>query len=187
MRFRLKTRRIIVKEVSSPVFHETLLQWRKARVGCPPAENVAIEPSMPKIYRAMRKADDGKPSVEATGKGLGARGEPVNGVVDINLDAESKVILNGKGMSVAPSWRDLPFFLIPKRLKEKFPGARGSSALYCFTLGEGPFTNGPVAKGLDLKIDAPKHGVVVPRVSVALDQYQTDLAKTRDRWIVDEA
>ena len=38
---------------------------------------------MPKIYRAMRKADDGKPLVDATGKGLGVRGEPVNGVVDV--------------------------------------------------------------------------------------------------------
>ena len=92
--------------------------------------------------------------------------------------------MNGKGMSVAPAWRDLPFFLIPKRLKHKFPGARGSSDLYCFTLGEGPFTDGSVADGLDLKIDSPTHGLVVPRISVPLDQYQRDLADTRDRWIV---
>ncbi len=142
---------------------------------------------MPKIYRAMRKAGDGKPFVDATGKGLGVRGEPVNGVVDVNLDEEGKVVLNGKKMSVAPSWRDLPFFLIPKRLKEKFPGARGSSVLYCFRFGEGPFADGPVAEGLDLKIDGPKHGLVAPRVSVALDQYQMDLARTQDRWFVDEA
>ena len=142
---------------------------------------------MPKIYRSMRKADDGKPIVDATGKGLGVRGEPVNGVIDVDIGQRGEVILNGKGMSVAPSWRDLPIFIISKRLKDKVPGARGAPGLYCFTLREGPFTDGPVADGLDLKIDAPKHGLVVRRVAISLDQYQRDLANTRELWIVDEA
>src|SRR5437764_15404687 len=118
---------------------------------------------MPKIYRGMRKAEDDKPVVDATGKGLGVRGTPVNGVTDVDLDGEGKVILNDKGMSVAPAWRDLPYFLISKRLKIRFRDARGPSNLYCFTMGEGPFTDGSVADGLDLKVDAPKHGVVAPR------------------------
>ncbi len=124
--------------------------------------------------------------MEETGKGLGVRGVPVNQVSDIDLDQDGNVIRNGKGMSVAPSWRDLPIFLIPKRLRDRVPGARGSEALYCFTFGDGPFASGLIAEGLDLMVDVPRHGLVVPRVSVSLKQYQSDLAKTRDHWIVDE-
>jgi hypothetical protein len=136
---------------------------------------------MPKIHRSM-KEDDGKPVVEASNKGLGVRVS-----VDLDVDGDGKVILNGKGMSVAPAWRDLPPHLVSKRLRSKFPDARGSPHLRCFTMGEGPFQDGPVADGLDLKRDTPKHGVIVPRVSVPLDQYQSDLANTRDHWVIDEA
>jgi hypothetical protein len=95
--------------------------------------------------------------------------------------------LNGKGMSVAPSWRDLPYFLILRRLKHLFPAARGSADLFCFMMGEGAFADGPVAAGLELKTDSSSHGVVVPRDSVLLTQFQTDLANTLDRWVIDEA
>jgi hypothetical protein len=135
----------------------------------------------------MRKSDDGKPLVDATGQGFGVRGTPVNGAADVDIDQCGNVILNGKGMSVAPTWRDLPYFLISRRLKQLFPAARGSIELFCFTMGEGRFEDGPVASGLELKADSPSHGVVVPRTSVPLDRYQMDLANTRGNWIVDEA
>jgi hypothetical protein len=141
---------------------------------------------MPKIYRSMKKAEDGKPAVEASGKGLGVRGMPVNGVADVDLDDQDNVILNGKGMSVAPAWRSLPYFLIPERLKDKVPRARGSDQLRCFTTGEGPFADGPVADALELLVDKPIHGVVAPAGLVALDRYQADLAATRDAWSEDE-
>jgi hypothetical protein len=134
----------------------------------------------------MRKADDGKPLVDATGRGLGVRGAPVNGVLDVDLDDEGKVVLNSKGMSVAPAWRDLPFFLISRRLRAVYPAARGGSDLHCFRLGNGAFVDGPVSEELDLTCDGPKHGVVVPRASVPLDDFQQALANTRDRWVVDE-
>jgi hypothetical protein len=142
---------------------------------------------MPEIYRSMRKGDDDKPLVEATAKGLGVRGQSVNGVVDVDLDQDGNVILNSKGMSVAPSWRVLPHHRISRRLKAQFPAARGTTDIWCFRMGEGSFFECPVADGLDLKIDTPKHGIVVPRSSVSLDQYQTDLANTRDYWTIDEA
>jgi hypothetical protein len=135
----------------------------------------------------MRKGDDGKPLVDASGRGLGVRGEPVNGIADVDLDDEGNVILNRKGMSVAPAWRDLPFFLISKRLKSQFPGARGARDVYCFTLGAGPFADGPVADGLELLVDTFTHGVVVPRIAVPLSEYQRDIANTRDYWVIDEA
>lgn len=142
---------------------------------------------MPKIYRAMRRADDGKPVVDATGKGLGVRGTPINAVVDVDLDAQGNVVLNSKGMSVGPAWRDLPYFLVSRRLKAKFPAARGAADLFCFTTGDGPFRDEKVAPGLDLKVDSPKHGHVVPQQLAPLQQFQADLAGTRDTWIVDEA
>src|SRR5438445_192523 len=118
---------------------------------------------MPKIYRSMKKTGDDKPVVDASGKGLGVRGVPTNGVLDVDLDDQGRGVLNGKGMSVAPAWRALPYFLIPERLKDRVPRARGSNGLSCFTMGDGPFADGPVADGLDLLVDKPTHGVVAPR------------------------
>ena len=141
---------------------------------------------MPKLFRVMKKGDDQKPIVDATGKGLGVRGIPVNGVVDVDLDDEGFVALNGKGMSVVPAWRDLPFFLVPLRLKDQFPGARGAIDCYCFAMGHGTFQNGTIADGLHLQQDSPKHGNVVPQQRVVLDQFQIDLAATRESWNVDE-
>ena len=141
---------------------------------------------MPKIYRSMKKAEDGKPVVDASGKGLGVRGTPVNGVTDVDLDDQGRVALNGKGMSVAPAWRSLPYFLIPERLNDKVSRARGSNQLRCFTMGEGPFADSPVTDALELLVDKPNHGVVAPRGLGPLDDYQADLAATRDAWAEDE-
>jgi hypothetical protein len=141
---------------------------------------------MPKIYRVMRKADDDLPIVDASGKGLGVRGTPVNGIVDVDLDEGGNVILNGKGMSVAPAWRALPYFLDPRRLKHLFPGARGAADTYCFTMGDGLFQDGPVAAGLNLKQDTPQHGNVVPQQLVLLERFQADVGATRKNWTIEE-
>jgi hypothetical protein len=143
---------------------------------------------MPKIYRVMKKDQDDKPVVDTSGKGLGVRTTPVNGISDVDLDEAGRVLRNAKGMSVVPNWRDLPIYLIPKRFDRegKFPGARCPHDVYCFSMGEGPFADGPLADGLDLKSDGAKHGLVVPRELVPLDRYQADLAATRDLWKRDE-
>ncbi len=142
---------------------------------------------MPKIYRSMKKEADDKPVVDATGKGLGVRNEPVNGVVDIDVDDDGMVLMNGKGMSVAPAWRDLPIHLISKRLKSIFPAARGRMDVYCFTTGQGDFANGELSESLNLSVDRPEHGVVAPASSMSITQYQDALADTRDSWNIDES
>jgi hypothetical protein len=145
---------------------------------------------MPKLFRTMKKGEDDKPVVDATGKGLGVRSFPTSNTPDVDLDEQGRVILNDKGMSVAPDWRVLPFFLLPEPLRQQLSGAkkaRGRSDLHCFTMGEGAFVMSEVAKGLDLKPDSPRHGVVVPQESVPLDLYQTDLANTRDSWTIIES
>jgi hypothetical protein len=141
---------------------------------------------MPKIYRSMKEDADGRPVIEQTNKGLGVRAAPGSKLLDVDLDQDGKVFLNGKGMSVAPTWRELPPHLVSRRLKERFPDAIGSQLLRCFTMGNGPFQNGPVADRLDLICDKPKHGVVAPRLLDSLDQFQADLASTRDDWMIDE-
>ncbi len=118
----------------------------------------------------MRREPDGKPTVDETGKGLGVRAAPVNGITDVDLDDERRVVLNGKGMSVAPGWRVLPFFLIPKRLVDKVPAARGSSSLYCFAMGDGGFQNGKISKDLALRLDSATYGVVVPQTLISVDR-----------------
>ena len=137
---------------------------------------------MPKIYRSMKEDADGKPVIESTNKGLGARIS-----IDVDIDQDGKVILNGKGMSVAPTWRDLPPFRLSKRLRDKLPDARGAPDIRCFTMGNGPFQDGALTGDLDLKQDDPKHGVVVPRTPIPIAEYQSNLASTRDLWMVDEA
>jgi hypothetical protein len=158
-------------------------RYSVARVG----RDSLSEAMIPKVYRSMRKLADDKPVIEASPKGLGVRVGPASSVADVDLDDEGHVILNGKGMSVAPGWRNLPDYSVPRRLKGLFRSARGPDDLYCFTMGAGPFRNGPLAADLDLQLDSPTHGSVVPRERVQLDKFQSDLANTRTCWTIDEA
>lgn len=141
----------------------------------------------PKVYRAMKRDPvDNLPLVGFAGSSeLGARPG-----IDITSDAAGNVVLDGRGMSVAPAWRDLDFTRIPRRLRHLVPGAAGANSTSCFTLGSGPFQRAGLAAGLELIPDqgaAPvRHGVVAPVGVVQLHQYQTDLANTRADWQIDE-
>jgi hypothetical protein len=137
---------------------------------------------MPLVYRVMKKNEDDLPVIEQSASGLGIRPE-----TDVDLDSRANVIANGKGMSVAPSWRDLPVFRIPKRLRDKAQGARGSDNGYRFRAGAGLFEPGPFAAGLELVPDSPRHGCIAPAQTVSLAQYQNDLAASRADWQIDES
>jgi hypothetical protein len=137
---------------------------------------------MPLVFRAMKIDDDGLPMIEQSASGLGVRPG-----IDIDLDARSNVIANGKGMSASPTWRVIPIMRIPKRLRTIVPGARGSNSTFCFKTGDGPFHQGPFAAGLELVPDSPKHGNIAPAQLVPLVQYEGDLAATRSRWQIDES
>ena len=137
---------------------------------------------MPRVYRTMKREDDGFPTVEQSGSGLGVRAG-----IDVDLDEQGNVLANGKGMSVAPAWRELNFTLIPKRLRDKFPGARGSNNRFCFRAGTGPFARSSFAHGLELVPDSRKHGCIAPLAMVPLVQYQDDLKATRPDWQLDES
>src|SRR5260370_36811867 len=69
-----------------------------------------METAMPRMFRIMKKDDDDKPTVGQTAMTLGVRpGE-------VDTDAQGNAIPNNKGMSVNPTWRVAPLFMIPKRL-----------------------------------------------------------------------
>ena len=136
---------------------------------------------MPQVFRAMRKDDDGFPTVQQSANALGVRPR-----VDIDLDPQGSVLVNRKGMSVNPAWRVMSILRIPKRLRTKMPGARGSNNTYCFRTGTGPFQQGAFAAELTLEPDSATHGNVAPAQVVSLARYEGDLAATRPDWLEDE-
>ncbi len=134
---------------------------------------------MPRVYRVMRKNDgDDYPRIGPTD--LGVR------PVDVDVDPVGNVIVNGKGMSVAPDWRKIFVGRLPKRLRSIVPGARGANSDHCFRTGSGPFTQGSFAIGLTLEPDSTKHGNIAPELSVPLATYEADLAATRAESEVDD-
>ncbi len=136
---------------------------------------------MPRVVRTMRKDEDGLPHVESSANGLGVRPG-----VDIDADPHGNVLVNGKGMSVSPNWRDLPLFRIPERLRNVKAGARGSNNTFCFCSGTGSFERGAFAEGLTLEPDSATHGTIAPAQIMPLGEYQAALEATRPDWHIDE-
>ena len=134
---------------------------------------------MPRVFRVMRKEPDGLPTVSQTSLG-------VRPGIDVDLDAQNNVLVNGKGMSVAPNWRDINVNRIPKRLRPIVPGAGGSNNTFGFRTGNGAFVQGAFANGLTLEPDSATHGNVAPAQVVPLATYEADIAATRPDWQEDE-
>ena len=133
---------------------------------------------MPKVFRVMKRDEDGLPLVAPKSNGLGVRPG-----IDIDVDHENNAIPNDKGMSVSPSWKGvIPARRIPKRL-----GGQGSNGTAVFAFGSGPFQQAMIADGLEPLPDSPNHGVIRPTSIVPLAMYESDLAATRADWRIDEA
>ena len=109
---------------------------------------------------------------------------------DITVDSAGNVVRGNSGMSVSPSWRDIEFNRIPKRLRHIVPGAKGANITSCYTMGVGSFQKGIIANGLELipdQVQGPvTHGVIAPVQVVPLGQFQSDLESTRASWQIDE-
>jgi hypothetical protein len=63
---------------------------------------------MPQVFRAMRRDQDGLPIVARSATALGVRPGK-----DIDVDDLGNAVVNDKGMSVSPTWRDMSIFFIP--------------------------------------------------------------------------
>jgi hypothetical protein len=123
-----------------------------------------------------------KPLIAPTARGLGARPE-----TDILVSSSGEVSPGTGGMSVAPDWKLLPAWRIPRRLAHIVPKARGRNEDACWRLGRYPFVPGPITEQLQLVSDGPTHGVVEPAFEMSFNQYQLALASTKDEWIIDES
>jgi hypothetical protein len=143
---------------------------------------------MATIYRSMKRADDDLPVVGSNARELGVR-VPPNPNADVDLDDQGNIILNGKGMSVARNWRNLPPHLVPRRLRPVLSTAAGSNQLSCYKLGDGPFQAGAINDRLILILKAhdPRSGNVVPSQLGQVQEFQDDLAATRSDWSIDES
>lgn len=141
---------------------------------------------MPRLFRSMYEFEN-RPVVGTERNQLGVRVHPVpqGGNADVYPDAEGCVPDN-QGMSVCPHWKKLPPLLIPERLKDISPKARGDNALRCFRFGTGPFAESPVAAGLKLTHTDSRHGLVEPAERTEVTKFQDALAATKNGWLVDE-
>jgi hypothetical protein len=137
---------------------------------------------MPKIVRVM-KASDGKPGLGASATTLGVRPD-----TDIPIDPSGNVQPATGGMSVSPSLLDLPARLIPTRLRHLVPRAAGSNSLSVWSMGSGPFAEGPVTADLQLRLDPARstHGFVEPGAAMSFDDYQMTLQATQNDWSIEE-
>ena len=135
---------------------------------------------MPLIYRVMRP-DGNQPMIGETATSLGVRVPR-----DISVDDAGNVHSDSAGMSVAPSLRDLPFYLVPRRLSNLRRGAKGNNNHNVWRHGTGAFIDGAVAEKLVLRVTSDVHGVVAPSETIAFSEYVNALHETREGWLIDE-
>lgn len=140
------------------------------------------------MYRSMIGQGSSTAVVPATGTAdnmLGAR-VPPHPRADVHPDPSGSVGPVGEGLSVAPGLATLPLPLVPQRLRDKRPGARGRNTLQVFSLGEKGFSRAAVGSSLELMPTSSKHGVVQPIGPMPIGEYQEQLAATQAFWRVDE-
>ena len=136
---------------------------------------------MPLVYRAMTCEGD-QPKLGPSARTLGVRPD-----IDITLDEKGFVQPRTGGMSVAPSWRDLPPHRIPLRLRPIACDACGSDLDACWRMGSGAFVDSSLNESLNLRSDQSDHGLVEPSRTMGMTEFQSALAATRDQWEIDEA
>jgi hypothetical protein len=140
------------------------------------------------IYRSMLKGADGSPKIGPTANELGVR--PPDGVkkcdVDLCPTRKTVVLANGKGMSVASSWRKLPLHRIPKRLEKQAKGATGRNDCSCFKLADFEYKDFDITESLKHTAGKSAHGLIHPVSEINIVDLQGELAATQKMWSVDE-
>jgi hypothetical protein len=140
---------------------------------------------MPRMFRVMEMDTDGLPKTGSSRNQLGAR-PPGSTISDVEV-ADGYVVISETGMSVNRSVRSMPFRLVPARLTHLHPSAAGDNALRVWSMGSGPFEDGPVNEDLELVVSSNgAHGCLRPSRPMTLVEYQDALAATRTLWAVSE-
>ena len=100
------------------------------------------------FFRSMTPDSDGLPKVAASARGLGARPE------DLVPDEKGVAHPSKDGMSVAPDdWRNLPAHRRPRTFGH---GSSGKPEDRVYLIVQSRLN----VKGLDVRVDKPKHGLV---------------------------
>jgi hypothetical protein len=145
---------------------------------------------MPLMYRSMEIDADGMPKTGRSAKHLGVR--ILGDYRDIDVDEAGYVLLNAKGMSVAPEAKYLYPGLVRKDLWHIVEGARANNPnLRIWRIGAGAFVEAEITPELVLKPDQPlkperPHGVIAPAKIMTVADYEQALADTRPSWVIDE-
>jgi hypothetical protein len=128
------------------------------------------------------RPDGDRPMLGTSSRTLGIR-LPPSKHADISELNEDGTIEPGKGgLSVSPGIGDLPKFLVPNRLGNVAPGAKGDDNDICWSIGTGPFASGPVNDWLTLRVDRPNHGLIEPAYRMPVTEFVAAIAATRDHW-----
>lgn len=123
-------------------------------------------PQAKNIFRPMRPADDGKPTLGRSLSTLGVR--PGH---DLPVDADGSVAPETGGMSVTPDRvEDVPPALLPRSL-----GGEGRHPLFVLAVELIPAT-------LRVRVDNPKHANVEPSVRCGFEVYELHVQGTRSNW-----
>jgi len=134
------------------------------------------------------KATGDRPMI-GSGRGeLGVRLPGGPSKPDVTPDGAGLVHPGGGGMSVSPTLRQLPPFLLPRRLNGALGlrEAKGPSDWLVFRLGSAPFDAAAIGPDLRLRPDSDDHGLVEPDRTMPEGQYQACLGSTLDAWVIDE-
>jgi hypothetical protein len=136
----------------------------------------------------MKMNSEGKPLIGSNARCLGVRVGAAEDD-DINPKDDGTVEPNEtEGMSVAPGWRLLMHWRIPRRLNgHGVAEATGPDSNYCWKMGTGEFVDGALTSQLRLKVTSVSHGAVQPVKRVQLSEYVTALEATQPQWIIDES
>jgi hypothetical protein len=124
-----------------------------------------------RLYRSMKEAADGHPTVGPNGRLLGVRpGNDPN--PDVPAIQPTDSVLPGQGgMSVAP---DDPLHLLKHRRPASLGGTGRDPVWYIESADLGP--------DLSFRPDRPGHRLVEPQRPLTLQEFQDALAGTRSCW-----
>ena len=161
--------------------------------------------SMAAVFRGMfEEAGTGRPALSVTpGEKpllLGVPVVPHDAVMPTGENADLWAQPDGTvrpgrgGMSVSPSWKTMPFFTVPARLRgvSPFRAASGDpgpdSFIWSHSVEAIPTAGatGPFARDLTLRMNSKRHGMIEPAATVNHTIYRDAIQATRPAWQIDE-
>ena len=134
-----------------------------------------------KVYRVM------KPHLEDPNRPRPGKESCCLGVRDGEMPVDAEGMTgpgHKKGMSVNASLETIAPQLVPPQYGNRVEGPGGKKSHWVWTMGKGPFINGPLAPRLQLDCDGGDHGLAEPDGRMLHSQYVEALADTQADWSI---